>query len=160
MTEHGSDSWSALLRLHRHDLLNGLQLVTGYLQLNKPERALRSVDRMAAWLRSISWIHAVTEDTAYDGWFKVSHTAPHVLLQERPSDLTYTRTIDESLSSAWQWLEEICALHGIMEMGLVVVGKTMLGQPGANVIVENDEEVPEWWDSRPQLERIEWTWNR
>lgn len=160
MTESGSDRWPELLRLHRHDLLNGLQLVSGYLQLNKPERALQSVDRMARWLRTISWIQAVADSAAVDGWFKASHIAPHVLLHERPHDVAYTSELDDALSHAWRWLEEMAALYGISEMRLTVVGKTNKGQSGIEMMVETGEEEPSWWSSRPDLVLIQWTWNR
>ncbi|MCL6516165.1 Spo0B domain-containing protein [Alicyclobacillus sp.] len=35
------------LRAHRHEVMNALQVVKGYLQLNRGDRALRALDRLA-----------------------------------------------------------------------------------------------------------------
>jgi hypothetical protein len=41
-------------RKHRHDVMNSLQLVKSYTQIQKPEAALRWLDHLAEWLQMIS----------------------------------------------------------------------------------------------------------
>lgn len=44
-------------RRHRHDVLNALQLVRGYVQMGQTDKAIGVVDRTAAWLQSLSRWH-------------------------------------------------------------------------------------------------------
>lgn len=48
-------SASDVFRRHRHDVLNELQLVRGYLQMGRQEEAVRVIDRTASWLQSLTY---------------------------------------------------------------------------------------------------------
>ncbi|MFB5191115.1 Spo0B domain-containing protein [Alicyclobacillus fastidiosus] len=55
MMQNEHDTYEAsAFRRHRHDVLNELQLIRGYLQLGQMERALGVVDRTAGWLQSLT----------------------------------------------------------------------------------------------------------
>ncbi len=157
MAGTADDGWLQMLRMHRHDMLNGLQLVSGYLQLDKPERALQSLERMANWLRTVSWIQAATESTEWTAWFQASHVTPHVLLRNRPEVTALSQQQDMSLAAAWRWLEEIAALHGILEIGLDAVGKTEENGSIIELTVDAGETVADWWSERPGLATIKWS---
>ena len=42
------------LRTHRHDVLNALQLIRAYIQLQRPDAAVKVIDRTATWLQSFA----------------------------------------------------------------------------------------------------------
>ncbi|MFX4302660.1 Spo0B domain-containing protein [Alicyclobacillus tolerans] len=44
-------SW---FRGHRHEVLNKLQLIRAYMQMNRLESALEHIDQLSIWLRSLS----------------------------------------------------------------------------------------------------------
>lgn len=54
------DALVDMFRHHRHDVLNELQLVRAYLQMDKPDKALSIVDRAATWLQSLSRWHDIS----------------------------------------------------------------------------------------------------
>jgi hypothetical protein len=64
---------------------------------------------------------------------------------------------DARLAAAWQWLESMASLHGVMEIGIDVMGQDE-SETAQNVLCVN--EVPEmdvWWEERPMLAGVQWT---
>ncbi|WAH44266.1 Spo0B domain-containing protein [Alicyclobacillus fastidiosus] len=82
MMENEHDTYEAnAFRRHRHDVLNELQLIRGYLQLGQMERALGVVDRTAGWLQSLTnW--QTSSDSVGEWLMWEAATCPNLLLQK------------------------------------------------------------------------------
>jgi hypothetical protein len=112
--------WLESLRRHRHDVLNGLQLVKAYLQLGKSDQALGALDRLADWLQSIARIQAKGHAPEL---VRAAMECPHVRVQGLPerSDLGSPQ------------VAELCRLLGLAEQFAVQHDQPVLAihvQPG------------------------------
>ncbi|WAH38975.1 Spo0B domain-containing protein [Alicyclobacillus dauci] len=99
-------------RRHRHDVLNELQLVRGYLQMNQPEKAVRVVDRTAEWLQSLTrW--QVSLDGVGEELMWVACMCPNVVLNAIKATEVPSPQI---LHSMKRWLSDVqvfLAEHGL-----------------------------------------------
>lgn len=134
-------------RRHRHDVMNGLQLVKAYMQLNRPGDAMEALNRLADWLSSLSAIQAsITGLQACVLW--AAAECPHVwltsLLGSPPSDVAA-----EELSDCLRWLDEQANAQGIRVMRVQLqTGQTRAEDPisdGLVVHVEKTKETTAWW---------------
>lgn len=120
MAQDVETQWLEVYRKHRHDILNGLQLVQGYLQLQRYDAALESVGKLTKWLHSLSLLQSRL-DAGDEELFRVGAVSPHVLLRS----LTKGRQLDPSevavLAKWWLWLDELAAENGELDVGLEVV---------------------------------------
>jgi hypothetical protein len=144
-----SDDLISAFRHHRHDVLNGLQLIRGYVQLNRPDDAIRTIDRLAQWIQSLSVVQSLAD--GHSPWFSAACQSPHVRLtqcslphMERPED--------DLLAEIWAWLEEQMTMHQIHEI-LVRIGPGTVHLSEApmrcSVQVELMASPPvlSWWNS-------------
>ncbi|WP_258110812.1 Spo0B domain-containing protein [Alicyclobacillus sp. SP_1] len=79
------DIWKSL-DLHRHEVLNALQLIRAYGQLGKTESQLAQVDRLAEWIHSLSlWNRE---------WIKHSKHCLLLVMTDRRIHLSNVDTVD------------------------------------------------------------------
>jgi hypothetical protein len=105
--------WLESLRRHRHDVLNGLQLVKAYLQLGKSDQALGALDRLAEWLQSIARIQAKGHVPEL---VRAAMECPHVRVQSLP----------EPDGLAPSQVAELCQLLTLSEQFAVQYNQSML----------------------------------
>ncbi len=99
------DSRLAAFRIHRHDVLNSLQLVKAYIQLNRPERAQASLDHLSQWLKSLGlWQTNISEESEALVWN--ASVCPNVHLDQSDSLERLDSAMREELMEAWRWLNE------------------------------------------------------
>jgi hypothetical protein len=89
--------WLESLRRHRHDVLNGLQLVKAYLQLGKADQSLSALNRLADWIQSISGIQSKGHAPEL---VRTAMECPHVRV----------RTLPEPAFLTPAQVEEVCRL--------------------------------------------------
>lgn len=97
-------------RLHRHDVQNALQLVRGYIQLNRPNNAIEVVDGLSAWLHSLTLISNLGPSAS--PWISQAAQCPHVVLTDLAGDSADQETY-EMVADSWSWLNEACAEQAI-----------------------------------------------
>lgn len=129
----------ASFRAHRHDVLNQLQLVRAYVQLNRPEQALRSVDALAGWLTSIGHVQNTTQDPRLV-WM-VAKT-PHVTFHGVSELHDVSEEEADKLHSIGEWLESECMIHGFQQDVTFVRSENIL-----KVCIRKTEETAPWWDT-------------
>ncbi|MCL6548749.1 MAG: Spo0B domain-containing protein [Alicyclobacillus sp.] len=139
-------------RIHRHDVLNGLQLIRGYIQLDRPAQAIASIDRLTAWLHSLGVWHAQVEQCgAHLLW--TAARCPYVHLTEVIRPPAWTDALRAGTAEVWSWLNDVASRHG--SAGLAI---RLSGEPRADVAVPaaagrervrlelvQGEEVRGWW---------------
>ncbi|WP_067848232.1 Spo0B domain-containing protein [Alicyclobacillus mali (ex Roth et al. 2021)] len=68
-------------RRHRHDVLNQLQIVRALIQMNRADRAIAAIDRIAAWLQSLGRVQqAVPAGAEAIVWALA--VCPHIVVDE------------------------------------------------------------------------------
>ncbi|WP_041695250.1 Spo0B domain-containing protein [Alicyclobacillus acidocaldarius] len=98
-------------RRHRHDVLNQLQIIRALIQMNRADRAIAAMDRLAEWLQSLGRVQqAVGSSAELVVWTLAA--CPHVvvddiLVEEAPDGDTVVQWI-----SFLTELEERLALGG------------------------------------------------
>lgn len=135
-------------RRHRHDVMNGLQVVRGYIQLNRPSDAIDAVDRLAAWLKSLTSIQQLVG--AYGGWLSVASETPQVIVDYVSDAVEYTHNHDTQLTAVWHWLDGQCARAGVKVMVVRVLlraGSTEANGVPAWVAVRilGTPAIEDWW---------------
>jgi hypothetical protein len=145
------DDVNGAFRKHRHDVLNGLQLVKAYMQLNKPVEAMDALDRLSNWLRSLSVIQAQCMDS---NLLWAAAQCPHICVEDvQLSPLTgpFLKEVMECLV----WLDACANEQGVRRMSV------RLGETGASyalnqgqvrkisVQLDATEETMAWWNNRP-----------
>lgn len=107
------------IRMHRHDVLNHLQLVKGYLQLHRPDRALDSLNRLVEWLASLSTL----QSQCVESFAKVLWTAlacSHLRVEVHPETTSLPATLQNALSDALIWLEQATVVHNMEKLTVVL----------------------------------------
>ncbi|WP_067932989.1 Spo0B domain-containing protein [Alicyclobacillus kakegawensis] len=140
------DGWPDVFRQHRHDVLNGLQLVQGYLQLGKPDRALAALIELSGWLQGVSRAQSVAADSDWEFVFAVATCASLELAAcERlfPMDEPLLR----ELSHLWRALQQSLASSSVPRLRVQVYGTAEPGVPSrsADVVLMGDPDVDRWW---------------
>ncbi|ACV58826.1 Spo0B domain-containing protein [Alicyclobacillus acidocaldarius] len=145
---HGLERGTGLeaFRRHRHDVLNQLQIVRALIQMNRADRAIAAIDRLAEWLQSLGRVQqAVLPSAELMVWTLAS--CPHVvvadiLVEEAPGDDSV-----EQWTSFLTELEERLALDGRqLRIKLIVNAKTLRVEWDAH-----DLEVTDWPARYPRI---------
>lgn len=143
-------------RGHRHDVLNGMQVVRGYIQLGRTQEAISAIDRLTTWLRSLTLIQSLAA-TNYR-WLTAASHCPHVILSECFCNETLPDETDCLLADVWSWLNEEMSLIGIRE--LITVVNVPPNPPSTNgdelafwVDIQADSHVAAWWQGTARDER-------
>ncbi|GEO25818.1 hypothetical protein AAC03nite_16030 [Alicyclobacillus acidoterrestris] len=112
MPEHDHGTYEAIsFRRHRHDVLNELQLIRGYLQLGKPERALAVVDRTATWLQSLTRWQSLGDVGKKLVW--EAATCPHLQLRQLHVDGDLSDGVLEPFCAWLHKLNDYAAEQGV-----------------------------------------------
>lgn len=132
---------------HRHDVMNGLQLVKAYLQLHKPVEAMAAVDRLALWLHSLSELQAhLHEENLNLLW--TAAQCPRVLIHSLDV-LDLSDAVQLELSACLLWLEEQANEQGIHVMKIQLLGRQSLhgctDEVEVLVHIVATEETAAWW---------------
>ncbi|WP_206831031.1 Spo0B domain-containing protein [Alicyclobacillus fructus] len=123
-------------RRHRHDVLNQLQIVRALIQMNRTDRAIAALDRLAEWLQSLGRVQQVLPRTA-EAMLWTLASCPHVWVD----DIRVEEPPAEEATAQWasflSELEEQCALDAkSLRLKLVLAGDTLqveLGDAHLNV---------------------------
>jgi Sensor_kinase_SpoOB-type, alpha-helical domain len=100
-------------RLHRHDVLNQLQLIRARIQMGQEEKALIVVDRMAGWLQSLSTWQSVLPEAAHSLLWCMA-ACSHVLTEGiLANPLSFTADVVILLEKVLHRIEEASNLQGI-----------------------------------------------
>ncbi|MDQ0188328.1 Spo0B domain-containing protein [Alicyclobacillus cycloheptanicus] len=119
---------AAAFRVHRHDVLNYLQLVRAYIQMNRPERALEAVTELTLWLQSLSAAQSAFETIAPPLLWTAA-ACSHVRLGRAEAAVRWTPVLCELVSSVWRWADEAAAAAGLRGAVLDLVdGLQAMGQ--------------------------------
>ncbi|WP_062308743.1 Spo0B domain-containing protein [Alicyclobacillus sendaiensis] len=68
-------------RRHRHDVLNELQIIRALIQMNRSERAMAAIDRLAEWLQSLGRVQQAVFSSA-EPLVWVLAGCPHVVVAD------------------------------------------------------------------------------
>lgn len=109
MEQDAAAAWESF-RAHRHEVLNGLQMVKAYLQMGRGEDAHAWVNRLAAWLHSLSLWQARLEAEDHEVLWTVAR-CPRVTAVELWPKRKLARPLAAALADAWRWLDEQAAAH-------------------------------------------------
>jgi len=97
-------------RHHRHDVVNSLQVIRAYIQMGRSEKAVQSVDELAAWLRSLAvWQACVGTQDEELVWNAA--VCPNLQLVSAPR-ITFAETQRREVKQAWLWLNEFAQVKG------------------------------------------------
>ncbi|MFD1675001.1 Spo0B domain-containing protein [Alicyclobacillus fodiniaquatilis] len=112
MLSTDSDEFNATsFRRHRHDVLNQLQLVRAYLQMERTEDAITMIDQTAQWLQSLA-LWQINFGYFGERLMWVAATCPNVYLKDVASELELT---DECLTELEAWL--VAVQHLLAQQG-------------------------------------------
>jgi hypothetical protein len=137
------NSSAAAFRAHRHDVLNALQLIRAYIQLNRPNDALRAVDNLATWLQSIGNLQNQLGDEHEDVlWLFVRCPHVHIRHMARFPDLCESALSE--LRALWYWLEEQCSNQGFRRVEVEV---HHAAEEGLEILLDVTEEMDSWWNT-------------
>ncbi|MBX6352894.1 MAG: Spo0B domain-containing protein [Thermoflavifilum sp.] len=95
-------------RRHRHDVLNELQLIRAYIQMGRTGSALQVVDRLAAWLGTLSQWQTAFPTQPETMW--CASQCPHLRLVACEGPVGQGDI--GRLCEAWLWLDEAAAAAG------------------------------------------------
>ena len=103
----------AAFRLHRHDVLNDLQLIRAYIQMGRPEQALGAVDHLADWLASLGIVQNMFGDL-YNELFWLMATCAYVRIADGVQPLLSGagRHLEE-FKRVVVWLNQQAQMHGV-----------------------------------------------
>lgn len=107
---------------HRHDMLNHLQLVKGYQQLNRPDRAVAAVDACAKWLVSLSVLQTQVP-AVFDALLWAASACPHLVVRAHrlDGDAAAGAGIHAAqAATALFWLESAVVEHNIEEFTVII----------------------------------------
>lgn len=141
MTNPETESIAEQFRQHRHDVLNELQLVRGYIQMGQTERALTIVDRAARWLQSLAMWQSNTGELG-EQLMWVASICPHLVVQRVELDVPLTDA-ETSMLSAWLRQAEI----DVSEVGQRLSLRAHLCATGWEIACDAQPAVLEGWQS-------------
>ncbi len=141
--------WPEVFRRHRHDVLNGLQLVQGYLQLGKPERALTALQEVSQWLLGVSLVQTRMKDGDHPFLFAVA-TCPSLTVVCCDHLFPMDDRLCQELTSVWYKLEDALAASNIHRLHIHVQGDATESAFSTRVWLKV-EEAP---DIHPWLQTI------
>lgn len=131
------DAMEQVLRAHRHDVMNHLQVCKGYLQLGKADRAMEALNRCAEWLQALSrWQEMVGDGDPQ--LLYAAYMAPHLQVDCEPanSDVRVSEQgSTEGLVRAIQSAETCAAEHG--KMLHLTIGYQMSGY---QIVIANSQD--------------------
>lgn len=106
-----SAQMASLFRQHRHDVLNELQLVRGYVQLGYLDKAMNVMDRAAVWLQSLTKWQQVFENGHENVLFSAA-VCPNILLADFQAITAPTDLMALELIEWLQMTQETLAILG------------------------------------------------
>lgn len=118
----------SLLRWQRHDILNHLQVISGYLQLQKSDRALDYLKEVVAWLEQVGGLMRLQQpELALAGLYKMEQAAArgitltldvHTLMEQTALDREATLNLWEA---AWDLALDLAGEGGTLQVTLTDV---------------------------------------
>ncbi|WP_035461986.1 Spo0B domain-containing protein [Alicyclobacillus macrosporangiidus] len=112
----------AALRAHRHEVMNALQVVKGYLQLKRIDRAQRALDRLSDRLADLSRLQgAVASEEADILWCAIA--LGRVRIQRWPTGICRTVVQVRAVCALLQALESCAAACGFDEVRVSAGGE-------------------------------------
>lgn len=109
-TEQEQQDLLGAFRHHRHDVVNALQVIRAYIQLGRSDKAIQSVDELAAWMRSLAvWQECVKAEDEELVWNAA--VCPNLQLVSAPR-LRLSDTQRREVKAAWLWLNEFAQAKG------------------------------------------------
>jgi hypothetical protein len=118
--EHGCEAqWLGAFRKHRHDVLNELQLVQGYVQLQNYAGSLGAVHRLSTWLASLSELQAQLYEVESQ-ILAVASGSPHVVFRSCARTRPLLEEEVSAVSNLWNSLEERAAECGEEKVDLTI----------------------------------------
>lgn len=133
-------------RQHRHDVLNQLQIVRALIQMNRAERAIAVIDRLAEWLQSLGRVQQALVPGAEPLVWTLAR-CPHVVvdevrIEEAPDQATLARW-----TSFFTDLEQKGASDGHERRVKLLFGSQSLRVE----LAADDLEIQEWQERYPQI---------
>lgn len=141
-------------RAHRHDVLNELQLIRAYLQMERPAQAVAVVDRLSTWLQSLTtW--QINAGTFGEQLMWTAAVCPHVLLE---SFACHKEPDDKAVEQFGKWLltwNDELSIHG--QRGRMRVS---VDEHGFHVVCSGEgwERFDEWVRIYPALDFVVNRW--
>ncbi|SIS63628.1 Spo0B domain-containing protein [Alicyclobacillus vulcanalis] len=135
-------------RRHRHDVLNQLQIIRALVQMDRPDRALAAIDRLAEWLQSLGQAQQAVPSGAESMVWTLA-CCPHVMV-----DLRVETMPGEGIASQW------CSFLQELEGQLAVAGKRVrlkvtITAHGVLVDAPDDPFDADVWQLRyPQIQFV------
>jgi hypothetical protein len=149
VTEADQDAnleWSEVFRRHRHDILNGLQLVQGYLQMGRPQQALTALSQLTGWLRTVSLVQMQAGVAERAFLFTVS-TCPAIEAVSLDGLFPMTSDLCRQLCAVWRMLDQAVGESDVRRVRVRVRGDADGEHPCQTVSLELEAApgVLEWW---------------
>jgi len=127
---------------HRHDVINGLQLIRAYIQMDRPARALSALDDVSRWIGSLSlWTSIVTNESSQLMW--VAASCPRILLHSVAPTLRIGSAEAYALASLLQQWDEEASVRGVT--CIVVELADPVHSDKVDVRLHATEEMRIWW---------------
>jgi len=135
-------------RIHRHDVLNHLQLVQAYIQLQRLDEAMLSVSALAGWLNSISLWQQI--DVLAQIMVPVAAVTSHVHLKEHHRLPHVLGVWNEELPNAWKWLDDWIKTQQIKYVNVIITGSVIDSSetPIICMLIEATERIKVAWQGR------------
>lgn len=142
------DSHLTAFRKHRHDVINGLQMVRAYIQLNRPERALAAMDDVSNWLASLSLWTTISADS-YANLTWIAAICPRILLCATPNAMLLQNHQAASLARMLPEWDEAASILGVKCVRLRLENGHV--QDILRIVVEAAQEMRSWWDTESRV---------
>ncbi|MCL6637986.1 MAG: Spo0B domain-containing protein [Alicyclobacillus sp.] len=135
--------WMAV-RAHRHDLLNDLQVVKAYLQMQRTDRAAAAIDRLAARLNGLSHLQATLSPDEHElMWWAMQ--CSRVTLQDWPRGVCVAPGMAAQVGQVLILLDSKAAESGIPLVHLRV--RSVAAGVELTVTSPGREELADWWNT-------------
>ncbi|TDY43370.1 sensor kinase SpoOB-type protein [Alicyclobacillus sacchari] len=146
---------AAQFRTHRHDVLNELQLIRAYLQMERPAQAVAVVDRLSTWLQSLTtW--QISAGAFGEQLMWTAAVCPHVLLDSFTCQIP---PVDDVVEQFCRWLKmwnDELSIRG--QRGRLCV---TVDQSGFRIMCSDEEvvkRIDEWTGAYPDLDFVVNRW--
>ncbi len=135
---------SEAFRRHRHDVMNSLQLVKAYIQMEKPDKALHAVNDLANWLQSLSLVqmHSTEPQLLW-----TAAQCPRVRFAHVAEDILLRKGESAELCRLLEKLESLAAQCGQATATLSITSPVDRCHPPLHITVSLGEELRDSWNN-------------
>ncbi|CAM3798254.1 Spo0B domain-containing protein [Alicyclobacillus pomorum] len=135
---------SEAFRRHRHDVMNSLQLVKAYIQMEKSDKALQAVNDLADWLKSLSLVQMRSTEPQL---LWTAAQCPRVRFAHVPEDVILRQGESAEICRLLEKLESLAAQYGQALVKLSIASPVDRCHLPLHITISLREELRDLWNN-------------